>query len=408
MKMILAAGLLILSAAQADSGAIPHLDLEMTTEQYRQLLKENQHKSIKADPQISMAINLGERLSKWILKINTGRTPDNAIRLTSSATRVGIPIDKPNVYSPSLIGQKTMANLRDLPPEMKNVLTGTGELPANSTLDDDTFIKHARLIDKNYQMAARYKSVDVYRSSYVMSGLKDVRGYYYLTKNKIGAQELRDVSLIPAGQKVLIKEALIRVCANTYGGFNSCITRVDKAFRDNTLANFYNTAFPYAKANWESFFIIPAQGVRRDVQWSATRMVVPFNTPSIAKFTPYLKNNIEDEFRFGAWSLKLNFGSFSNGPRLLFKPGVVPHVNALGGNDITMDSNQSIEEYESQWTIRHEFGHVVGLPDCYHEFYDNKLKAYVNYQLDTSDLMCSRAGNINERIFEQLKKVYSK
>ncbi len=104
----------------------------------------------------------------------------------------------------------------------------------------------------------------------------------------------------------------------------------------------------------------------------------------------------------------MNFGNYSSGPRLVFEAGVVPHVNGLGGDTITMDSNQPIEEYESQWTIRHEFGHVLGLPDCYHEFYDVDLKAYVNYQLDITDLMCSRAGNMKERIYLELKKAYTK
>ncbi len=137
-------------------------------------------------------------------------------------------------------------------------------------------------------------------------------------------------------------------------------------------------------------------------------MNVVFNTPSLPKFIPYLKNNIEDEFRWENWGMKMTFGNYSSGPRLVFETGVVPHVNGLGGDTITMDSNQPIEEYESQWTIRHEFGHVLGLPDCYHEFYDTDLKAYVNYQLDITDLMCSRAGNIKERIYLELKKAYAK
>ncbi len=72
-----------------------------------------------------------------------------------------------------------------------------------------------------------------------------------------------------------------------------------------------------------------------------------------------------------------------------------------------MDANQALEEYNAQWTIRHEFGHVLGLPDCYHEFYDVKLNAYVNYELDSSDIMCSRAGNFKPRIYQELKRVYS-
>jgi hypothetical protein len=102
----------------------------------------------------------------------------------------------------------------------------------------------------------------------------------------------------------------------------------------------------------------------------------------------------------------MTFGNYPNGALLKFEAGVVPHVNGLGGNEIVMDSTQPIEEYESQWTIRHEYGHVIGLPDCYHEFYDSELGAFVNYQLDVTDLMCSRAGNMKERIYKELVRVY--
>ncbi len=55
---------------------------------------------------------------------------------------------------------------------------------------------------------------------------------------------------------------------------------------------------------------------------------------------------------------------------LYFQKGVTPHVNRLGGNVIIMDAAASIEEYAIRWAIRHEYGHVLGLPDCYFEFYD--------------------------------------
>lgn len=387
-----------------------HLDLEMSSEEYRELLKSMSHnKSVtNDDPAIKEALKLGERLSKWIALINSGRTEATAIRLTSPETRRGIPIDKPNVYSPSIIGADTKTILSELPSEIKSVLLSEEALPASLPVNDETFIKHARLIDRNYQSAARYKSVDQFRTYYTDAATRDMRGLYYLESNKITEDGLRDTHLIPAEKVGPLRLALAKICLNNFGNFKRCKKEVESAWKSNTVADFYLRHIDGSKKVWADFFKIPETGRRRDVKWSSTVMTVPFNVPEIPKFGPYLKDNIEDEFRWKNWGIKINFGSYPNGPYLRFEPGVVPHVNDLGGNEIVMDSNQPIEEYESQWTIRHEFGHIIGLPDCYHEFYDVGARAYVNYQLDVTDLMCSRAGDMNERIFKELREAYNR
>ena len=93
--------------------------------------------------------------------------------------------------------------------------------------------------------------------------------------------------------------------------------------------------------------------------------------------------------------------------KLEFEPGTTPHVNGAG-DTITMDANQALNEYDSTWTIRHEFGHVLGFPDCYVEFYDEEAGLMINYQIDTSNLMCSRRGHLQDKHFQQLKKHYFK
>lgn len=392
----------------------PHLDLEMTSAEYALHLKTvstqvgAKNNTINEDPAIGYAINIGTRLSTWIAKINASRTPETVIRLTSDITRSGgIPIDKPSIYSPSLIKERLAEALSKCPAEMKTIIIGTQELPTTIPVADDVFIKAARLLDRQYQSAARFRSVDRWRSTYTSRAKQDVRGFHYLKTNSITEKELSNVSALPAGKIPVIKDALVKICFNARGTtIESCTRELNLAFNFSTVSDFYNKYFKRAETIWKNFFVIPIYGVRNDIDWHGMTAIVPFNTPSIAKFTPYLQTNIEDEFRWNGWGLKIKFGPFVNGPTLVFQPGVVPHVNGLGGNQIVMDSNQSIEEYASQWIIRHEFGHVLGLPDCYHEFYDADLKAYVNYQLDTTDLMCSRAGNMNERIYQELKQAY--
>ncbi len=404
--------LLALSVTASAMAARPHLDLDTTSAEYEQFLnkqiKKNHNKMMEVDlePEIIRSMKIGQRLSQWIAKINETRTPTTSIRLTSPQTRTSHPIDKPSIYNPKIIGAEYDTILTTLPNDMEAVLTGTDELPTTPGMDDAAFILLARTVDRNYQSAARYKSLNPYREEYKGQAALDVRGYYYLNTNKITAEDLKDVASIPANKLTLITEALSRNCLNGSGDQLACDSLIAQAIKVNALGEVYKQTIVAARENWYSFFLIAPESKRTDVTWVGNIMTVPFNTPEIAKFIPYLQDNIQDEYRFNDWALKLGFGTYANGPRLVFKAGEVPHVNGLGGNEITMDSNQPIEEYESQWTIRHEFGHVLGFPDCYHEFFDEKLGAFVNYQLDVTDLMCSRAGNFKERMYTELKEAY--
>lgn len=145
--------------------APPHLDLEMTSSEYREHLKTYESLT-EDDPAITRGLSLGSRLSQWITLVNQHRSESSAIRLTSSATRGGIPIDKPSTYSPTLIRERVQVILNDVPGEMKDILTSDSELPTTLPVDDVTFIKHARLIDRQYQSAARFKSIDQWRGYY--------------------------------------------------------------------------------------------------------------------------------------------------------------------------------------------------------------------------------------------------
>ena len=415
MKTLSALLVLSVSASAFATGSRPHLDPETTSAEYRSYLATTKKASgnkmiVDGDPSIEFSIKLGERLAKWVNKINEGRTPETAIRLTSPETRISYPIDKPNLYNPEILAKEAEALKISMPRAMVDVIWGSDELPSDTAgIDDKTFSAQGRLLDRNYQGAARYKSLNPWREEYKGQAALDVRGYYYFTKNNIKASDLADVAKIDPTKLEDIKTALYRTCRNYEGTKETqCKSTVAKAVKANGLADLFEQTMPAAKANYDGFFLIPEDGRRKDVLWSNNTMTVPFNTPSIEKFVHYLQDNIEDEYRFNGWGLKLAWGTYSDGPRLVFKAGEVPHVNGLGGNEITMDSNQPVEEYESRWTIRHEFGHVLGFPDCYHEFFDTELNGYVNYQLDVTDLMCSRAGNFKERMYNELVEAYAK
>lgn len=393
--------------AFAHQGTPLHLDLELESAEYRTLLAKLPKQKNADDPAIAKALAWGSRLSAWIAAENDRRAPSEQIRLTSAATRRGIPIDKPSIYSEKTIAQDLVKHTTELNADIIAVMNGAA-FPAALPLPMDEFIVQARKIDKTYQSAARFKSLINWRFQYAQRKKLDLRSYHFFKSGQWTAQRVGELAQLPAEEQEVVRGHLAGMCVNDgRSSMSTCRARVARLQTPEQLSSFFTSAFQTSAAVWGGFFNIPDYGTRRDVTYTdETAMIVPFNTPSIPKFVPYLKDNVEDEFKFGTWGLKVNYGVFPNGPLLKFEPNVVPHVNGLGGNEIVMDSNQPIEEYESQWTIRHEFGHVIGLPDCYHEFYDEELQAFVNYQLDTTDLMCSRAGNMNERIYQELKRVY--
>ncbi|TNF31055.1 MAG: hypothetical protein EP319_03215, partial [Deltaproteobacteria bacterium] len=80
----------------------PHLPLELTFEESQQLLRQHWVKfgqgMMKANaPETQLAIDGGEKFSKWLKEINNQRSADDQIRLTSGSNRGGgIPIDSPS------------------------------------------------------------------------------------------------------------------------------------------------------------------------------------------------------------------------------------------------------------------------------------------------------------------------
>ncbi len=402
--------ILTLLFSQASLASLPHLELDMSSAEYTRYL--NQHPSKRSDEtSIAAALKLGMRLSAWIEFENAHRAPDQQIRLTSRSTRISYPVEAPSIYNPARIQERYKEAVSALPASMQTVLQSSASFPNQLPIADDQFIPLARAIDRVYQSAARWKALKPYQGQYANRIQNDVRGYYFLNKNAWDEAKLRAYSTQSLETRANLKSWLQNICLNSSGSTAACAKEFSQAETKDQVAAFYTKYIKTARANWDSFFAIPKSAKRRDLIWTSNDpklAIIPFNTPTVARIQTYLSTNIEDEWKWENWNLRLNFGSFSNGPRVEFESGVVPHVNGLGGNVITMDSNQSTEEYESQWTIRHEFGHVIGFPDCYHEFYDQDLQAFVNYQLDVSDLMCSRSGNMKERLYTELKRVYYK
>jgi hypothetical protein len=261
-------------------------------------------------------------------------------------------------------------------------------------------------------MANRWRLMQPYLDQMASYATNDVRGYYFLSNMKDRDSVLKNYSQLPSTDRDQVTEWLLEMCGNSQNTRGYCepeLQNVVKAANGSAL-DFYQTFAETSRAMYDHFFKIPNFGVRSDIVWSRSKhdiATIPFTDPQSAAYRMFMLN-VEDEWKWESWHLKLNFVQDRSGriPHLEFKAGVTPHVNAIGGNIITMDANTPLNDWENGWIIRHEFGHVLGFPDCYVEFYDTSKQAMINYQLDITNLMCSRMGNLKQTHYDEMKRVY--
>lgn len=392
------------------SAHIPHIPLDLTFEETRALqarLPDSQIKNINNNS-IKAAIKGGERLSQWIDLINAQRTDENAIRLTSKATQRGIPVESPSKYGPSTIEKKLNDLINDMPSSMTQIIYRDDVMTETISVEDAQFIEWGRKVSRLYQSAVRWETFKPWRRQMAERRFRDIRGFYHLRKIENLDQLLSDFSQQTQDMKNELRSHLEMICLNSTRNEKTCSAEFQLAEGRNQIKEFKDRFWRNSQRIWDSFFKI--SNPRRDVTWTNPQLMeVKFKDPKNTKIATWLKENVEDEFQWAPenWQLQMNFVERGFGlSHLEFKKNTTPHVS--GGNKIVMDANTPLEEYNVRWTIRHEYGHILRLPDCYHEFFLPEENLMMSYQLDITDLMCSRVGEMNDRIFQELKKVYFK
>jgi len=354
---------------------------------------------------VTEAMRVGKKNMDWLKHMNSVRPEDQKIALTKPGELTPIPIDKPKIYSPETV-ERDFKELFDAVPEsMKVVIFGTAPFTDNPDVDLQTYIQWAKKVDKMYQTATRWTMLKPYIYQYQQNKVADIRGYYFLAKEENLNDKLENFSTLSSEEQTRLTPLLVNMCENSEGLFG-CENKLQTAVDNKSVLAFYKKYLNNSKSAFDDNFILGA--TRTDITWISSepnRAYIPIRPTNSPQVNEFLEFNIEDEWKWDGWNLDLVFNP-SAAVHVEFVPGETPHVNGLAGDKITMDGNAPLTEWDVQWTIRHEFGHVLGFPDCYVEFYDKGLKAMVNYQIDITNMMCSRAGKMQEIHYSEMKKNY--
>jgi hypothetical protein len=406
MKLFQSMILGALAVASAFS-QIPHLELEMTSSEYRAALqtRDDGEETHELDPIIKM----GKKFFDWMKLVNENRPADKQLCISNPQTQPAYPIESPRVSSPKLISAAFSKLKMELPESIKSVVLGASNPTVNLNLSDQDFVSWGMKIDDLYGRASRWLLQEPWLWGYAAKKQTDIRGYYFLSKISNLEAELANWSNLSEETKKQYSHWIANLCVNGGSSEDRCDDKLEEVIKkQGTPLSFYKEYLKDGKTQWDELFLISEK--RDDIHWtgeSLSLLKTHFVKPESKEVEDFLKSNIEDEWRWGDWALNLDFiqGGY-NTTHVEFIPGATPHVNGLAGSTITMDANQPITEYHVRWTIRHEFGHTLGFPDCYVEFYDTNTREMISYQIDTSNLMCSRRGKLQDKHYKELKRVY--
>lgn len=406
--------LLFMITTIAHGRPLLHLDPEMTGEEYRALLnrlekEESFVSKLNSNDPLKVILHQGNRNLDWIKAINEKRNAQNKLELTTPETTRAYPIDAPGFSNRKIILQNLADLKKEMPKEMAKVIFGSGPIPHNNPIDDKTFLENARKMNRLYESASRWLLQEPYLMWYSMYAKNDVRGYYFLSKEKNLEKKLRKWNSLDEETQHKYTTWLVGECFNSRD-YDECVRDLKEDIKDNQVFQYHSSYVKTAKKTYDEFFAL--QNPRPEVVWNYKEpnvMTLPFSKPDRRDVEEWFKTNVEDEWRVDQWALKIDFKNASKKlAKVVFEANATPHVNGLGGDTITMDANRPLNEYLVTWAIRHEFGHVLGFPDCYVEFYDDNVEVMINYQLDINNIMCSRRGHLQKQHYTELKKNYYK
>ena len=360
------------------------------------------------DAALTEVLATGKKAIAWLNKVNEGRDQSNRLNLADADSSNPVPPEKPSVVSTKLIWEKYNKRKSSTPVEMQAILFEGAELTQKPPVEEKVFIEVIRSYNSSYQSAIRWLGSQKYLDYYETNAQYDIRGYYFFKKNPDLVTGLANWLTLNDEQKQNAVTWLISMCKNSGFSFDDCKTEIDSSVAKGTANESYNKYLEQSQKTYNDFFDVIA--VRSDLTWNSDQSVITqdFILPEIQKVAEWLKRNVELEWQWSGFKLLVNYVEQNNfSPFIEFEKGVTPHVSGDTWNKITMDPDYSLDDYDTQWTIRHEFGHVLGFPDCYLEFYNRETAEMVYYTIEPDNLMCAWGGHLKSTHVDALKKAYA-
>lgn len=394
-------------ADELEDITVPHMEPEavITYEEALNILNRKDDRLVPITPediQIAEIIRITSKAVLWAdqLQANVPEAERHQVwrridRLGHEATPTN-----PMKYNAHIINTQYEEAMSATPQAMRDIFISNDPLPPalpeGITMADA--IIPIRQLNNVYSRASRWINLSPLRFAY-NKDRKDYRPFIQLhTQIREIESLLSSWETTDATTKTRLVESVANACPIIGKSKRSCASSGRRFLNGSSAAvtawfhGIYDEGLQ--KYNKQFTVQIPHPGV--DVTHNGEETKVTFHMLNIPDtIFEWIKEHVYAAWNFpGAVVLDLqNVTTSRHGVVMVdWQPGALPHVNGIGGDTITMDTNTALWLEQTQIVMAHEFGHVIGYSDCYSEFWDSDEESFVYYVIDETNRMCALSG----------------
>ncbi len=375
---------------------------------------------------LSKIVDFGARSVQWFQRLQSHLAVEDREPLWRRTDGIGNEptSDRPRKNNPQLILEGFDRVLLAAPTGMRRIIDDSSvvlpTLPPEG-VELSTALAWLRRVNSSYSRASRFLALYPNRTARPQS-TRDFRPIIDLRQNRreVLAQAAA-WSELSAAERRLHTDRLLAACAALDAapdsGSRRCVDSV-AAIRNTPgvdrgakVESATQAILTRADSVWNARFRVVRRYPGANPVRQGSKLILPFGVfnagaQTLAWMDQIVTKGWDEE---GVLGLQLSEAPSMTreSVRVHWVEGVLPFVNGVGGNTITMDGNLPLWLEQVKLTMAHEFGHVLGFADCYVEFWSEEEASFVYYVLDPQNRMCALSGETLALHHEALTEAYS-